>query len=49
MFQFKQFLVKHDKAAMKVGTDSVLLGAWSPIENNPKNILDIGTEPELWL
>lgn len=43
MFQFKQFSVKHDKAAMKVGTDAVLLGAWSPIENNPKNILDIGT------
>lgn len=27
---------------MKVGTDSVLLGAWCPIENNPKYILDIG-------
>lgn len=28
---------------MKVGTDGVLLGAWTPIENNPFNILDIGT------
>ena len=28
---------------MKVGTDGVLLGAWSPIENNPFSILDIGT------
>lgn len=27
---------------MKVGTDSVLLGAWCPIENNPFSILDIG-------
>ncbi|HLF50700.1 MAG TPA: methyltransferase [Flavobacterium sp.] len=28
---------------MKVGTDGVLLGAWTPIENNPNSILDIGT------
>ena len=28
---------------MKVGTDGVLLGAWTPIENNPFSILDIGT------
>ena len=27
---------------MKVGTDSVLLGAWCPIDNNPFSILDIG-------
>ena len=27
---------------MKVGTDGVLLGAWTPIENNPFSILDIG-------
>lgn len=27
---------------MKVGTDSVLLGAWCPIENNPFSVLDIG-------
>ena len=27
---------------MKVGTDSVLLGAWCPIDNNPKSVLDIG-------
>ncbi len=43
MFQFKQFSVQDDKCAMKIGTDGVLLGAWSPIENNPKSILDIGT------
>lgn len=28
---------------MKVGTDGVLLGAWTPIENNLFSILDIGT------
>ena len=28
---------------MKIGTDGVLLGAWTPIENNHKAILDIGT------
>ncbi len=28
---------------MKIGTDGVLLGAWTPIENNPNSILDIGT------
>ena len=42
MFKFKQFTVQQDKCAMKIGTDSVLLGAWCPIENNPKSVLDIG-------
>jgi tRNA1Val (adenine37-N6)-methyltransferase len=27
---------------MKVGTDGVLLGAWTPIENRPFSVLDIG-------
>lgn len=27
---------------MKIGTDSVLLGAWCPIDNNPFSVLDIG-------
>lgn len=43
MFQFKQFSVKQDKTAMKVGTDGVLLGSWTPLDNNPYSILDIGT------
>lgn len=41
-FQFKQFSILHDKCAMKVGTDGVLLGAWVKVEDQ-KNILDIGT------
>ncbi len=41
-FKFKQFSVIQDKAAMKVGTDGVLLGAWAALEEC-KTILDIGT------
>ncbi|MCF6241800.1 MAG: methyltransferase [Bacteroidales bacterium] len=40
-FRFKQFIVYQDKAAMKVGVDSVLLGAWADF-NKAKSILDIG-------
>jgi len=42
-FQFKQFSLAQDQCAMKIGTDGVLLGAWTPIENDPISILDIGT------
>lgn len=41
-FTFKQFFVAHDRCAMKVGTDGILLGAWSPIAR-VQRILDIGT------
>ena len=41
-FAFKQFIIKQNKCAMKVGTDAVLLGAWV-IPNGSKFILDIGT------
>lgn len=41
-FKFKQFSVNQDRCAMKIGTDGVLLGAWTNIENNPESILDIG-------
>ena len=41
-FQFKKFTIRHDKCAMKVGTDAVLLGAWTDTASC-KNILDIGT------
>lgn len=41
-FQFKQFRITQQKAAMKIGTDAVLLGAWAEVSNAQK-ILDIGT------
>lgn len=41
-FKFKQFTIQQDKCAMKIGTDAVLLGAWTSLENNPFSILDIG-------
>lgn len=41
-FSFKQFTVYHDRCAMKVGTDGVLLGAWTDVMS-ARHILDIGT------
>ena len=41
-FQFKQFTVRQDKCAMKVGTDGVLLGAWVDVDRCNR-ILDVGT------
>lgn len=41
-FHFKKFTIYHDKCAMKVGTDGVLLGAWANIKN-ASEILDVGT------
>lgn len=42
VFRFKQFSVLNDKSAMKVGTDGVLLGAWTDV-SGAKKILDVGT------
>ncbi|WP_034919312.1 tRNA1(Val) (adenine(37)-N6)-methyltransferase [Erwinia sp. 9145] len=41
-FTFKQFFVAHDRCAMKVGTDGVLLGAWAPVAG-ARRALDIGS------
>ncbi len=41
-FRFKQFTIIQDKTAMKLSTDSVLIGAWANADN-PQNILEIGT------
>jgi tRNA1Val (adenine37-N6)-methyltransferase len=49
-FQFKQFIIYHDRCAMKVTTDACLFGAWcaEEIRNEQfkeriKNILEIGS------
>lgn len=42
MFRFKQFTVQQDRCAMKVGTDSILLGAWAG-GIPATRALDIGT------
>ena len=41
-FTFKQFHIEQDRCAMKVGTDSIVLGSWVPVMG-AKRILDIGT------
>lgn len=42
MFKFKHFIINDSQCAQKVGTDSVLLGAWADIAN-ARHILDIGS------
>ena len=42
MFHFKKFSIDDSKAAMKIGTDAVLLGAWVTCANETR-ILDIGS------
>ena len=43
-FRFKQFTIQQDRCAMKVCTDSCILGAWTALRlSGAKNILDIGT------
>lgn len=42
-FRFKQFTIEQSQTPMKVGTDGVLLGAWTPIKSGTVRILDVGT------
>lgn len=41
-FDFKQFAVSDEHCGMKVGTDSVLLGAWADLPVGSANIIDLG-------
>ncbi len=42
VFRYKQFSIRQENTAMKIGTDGTLLGAWATVEG-AKHILDIGT------
>jgi tRNA1Val (adenine37-N6)-methyltransferase len=42
IFRFKQFSIRQDRCAMKVGTDGILLGAWATCKQ-ATSVLDIGT------
>ena len=42
LFRFKEFELSNERAAMKLGTDSVLLGACVDV-NGVKSVLDVGT------
>ena len=42
-FRFKQFTIQQEHAAMKVGTDGVLLGAWASVPEPGSRVLDVGT------
>lgn len=41
MFQFKRFTVSDANCGMKIGTDSVLLGAWADV-TSAKEVIDLG-------
>ncbi len=41
-FRFKQFIVEDDRSTMRIGTDAILLGAWTD-PGPAKSILEIGT------
>jgi tRNA1Val (adenine37-N6)-methyltransferase len=41
-FKFKQFTINQERCAMKVGSDSVLLGAWTETKGI-KKIVDLGS------
>ncbi len=43
LFKFKHFSVDQTGCAMKIGTDSLVFGAWINPDFIPKRILDIGT------
>jgi len=42
IFNFKDFKVCQSQSSMKIGTDTVLLGAWTKIPEMAQSILDVG-------
>lgn len=43
-FRFKQFSVSDTRSAMKIGTDGVLLGAWTPLRHDSSHV----QHPSVW-
>ncbi|MFK8102093.1 MAG: tRNA1(Val) (adenine(37)-N6)-methyltransferase [Saprospiraceae bacterium] len=43
IFKFKQFDIRQENCAMKIGTDGVLLGAWAAVSSSTTKVLDVGT------
>ena len=43
LFRFKFFVINQSDCAMKVGTDAMVLGAWTQPGFEPNTILDAGT------
>ncbi len=43
VFRFKRFDVSNSRSAMKLGTDSALLGSCAPVASSVKKVLDVGT------
>ena len=41
-FRFKQFALTHQRCAMKIGTDGVLLGAWAELPEATGTVADVG-------
>ena len=42
IFRFKEFEVRNCQSAMRVNTDGVLLGAWTPVSESTTQIWDVG-------
>jgi tRNA1(Val) A37 N6-methylase TrmN6 len=43
VFRFRHFDLAHGKCAQKMGTDSMLLGAWTQPPPETRSVLDVGT------
>jgi tRNA1(Val) A37 N6-methylase TrmN6 len=43
VFRFRHFDLAHGKCAQKMGTDSMLLGAWAEPPATTRSVLDVGT------
>lgn len=42
-FQFKKFWVEHSCSSLKVTTEACVLGAWAPLLEHTRRVLDLGT------